>query len=90
MSSRCEVSGEASPAEALPESYTIHWVARRKAQVVEAVRRGLLSFDEACSRYKLSVEEFREWRRAFTSDSVTGRRSTRPKRDQRAARRKLT
>jgi len=36
----------------------MRWVIRRKAQVVAAVRGGLLSLEEACSRYMLTVEEF--------------------------------
>jgi hypothetical protein len=36
----------------LPPSNTRRWVIRRKAEVVAAVRGGLLSLDEACQRYK--------------------------------------
>ena len=32
---------------------------RRKAEVVAAVRGGLLSLEEACSRYALNSDEFR-------------------------------
>ena len=42
----------------LPPPSTKRWVIRRKAQVVAAVRGGLLSLEEACSRYTLTVEEF--------------------------------
>ncbi len=38
---------------------TKRWVIRRKAEVVAAVRGGLLSLEEACARYTLTVEEFR-------------------------------
>lgn len=58
--------------ELLPKSHTVHWVARRKALVVQAVRRGWLSLDDACTRYKLSFEEFLEWQRAFSSGGVNG------------------
>ena len=37
------------------------WVIRRKAEVVAAVRDGLLTLEEACSRYMLTVEEFLSW-----------------------------
>ena len=37
----------------LPTPGTKRWVARRKAEVVAAVRGGLLSLEEACSRYTL-------------------------------------
>lgn len=41
----------------LPSSDTIYWVSRRKAEVLAAIDGGLLSFDEACDRYRLSNEE---------------------------------
>jgi hypothetical protein len=34
----------------LPDRNTKRWVSRRKAQVVAAVRGGLLSLEDACSR----------------------------------------
>ena len=37
----------------LPPPSTKRWVIRRKAEVVAAVRGGLLSLEEACSRYTL-------------------------------------
>jgi hypothetical protein len=64
----------------LPKSNAVHWVARRKAQVVRAVRKGWLSLDEARRRYKLSFEEFLEWQRAFSSDGVSGLSSRRSER----------
>ena len=36
-----------------PSPDTTHWVIRRKTEVVAAVRGGLLSLEEACSRYAL-------------------------------------
>ena len=42
----------------LPPTNTRRWVIRRKAEVVAAVRGGLLTFDDACDRYKLTSEEF--------------------------------
>ncbi|MDB5692356.1 MAG: hypothetical protein JWO81_1419 [Alphaproteobacteria bacterium] len=50
---------------ALPPANTRRWVARRKALVVEAIQSGRLSLDEAWRRYRLSVEEFGAWKRAF-------------------------
>jgi Protein of unknown function (DUF1153) len=41
----------------LPAPGAMRWVIRRKAEVVAAVRGGLLSLEEACSRYELSVDE---------------------------------
>ena len=52
----------------LPSPKTRRWVARRKASVVAAVRSGLISLDEACLRYTLSVEEYLSWERAIERD----------------------
>src|SRR5215831_9884287 len=41
----------------LPPPGTKRWVPRRKAEVVAAVRGGLLSLQEACSRYSLTVDD---------------------------------
>ncbi|MDE3027445.1 MAG: DUF1153 domain-containing protein [Paracoccaceae bacterium] len=49
----------------LPPVETRRWVASRKAVVVKAVAHGLLSREEALSRYALSVEEFELWRLAI-------------------------
>ena len=43
----------------LPPPTTKRWVISRKAEVVAAVRGGLLSLEEACARYTLTVEEFK-------------------------------
>ena len=56
----------------LPPANTRRWVARRKAEVVAAVRGGLLSFDEASKRYALSLEEFLGWQRAITLHGLAG------------------
>lgn len=48
------------------------WVARRKAEVVAAVCGGLLSLEEACRRYALSVEEFQSWQKALDRDGLDG------------------
>ena len=42
----------------LPPSNTDRWVIRRKAEVVAAVRGGLLSLDDALAKYRLTAEEF--------------------------------
>jgi hypothetical protein len=61
----------------LPPPYTKRWVIRRKAEVVAGVRAGLLSLEEACRRYKLSIEEFLSWQRLIESHGVAGLRATR-------------
>src|SRR3954452_20909127 len=61
----------------LPPPDTKHWVPRRKAIVVTAVRLGLLSIQDACARYNLSLEEFLAWQRALNQYGVPGLRTTR-------------
>ena len=61
----------------LPPPSTKRWVIRRKAEVVAAVRGGLLSLDEACSRYTLTVDEFLSWQMSIDQHGLAGLRTTR-------------
>ena len=61
----------------LPPKDTKRWVIRRKAEVVAAVRGGLLSLEEACDRYKLTVDEFLSWQRSIDRHGLPGLRATR-------------
>ena len=61
----------------LPAPNTTRWVIRRKAQVVNAVKSGLISIDEACERYSLSIEEFSSWQKAMKIHGSRGLRATR-------------
>lgn len=61
----------------LPPSSTKRWVIRRKAEVVAAVRGGLLSLEEACSRYTLTVDEFLSWQTSLDELGMRGLRTTR-------------
>jgi Protein of unknown function (DUF1153) len=61
----------------LPLPGTKRWVIRRKAQVVAAVRGGLLSLDEACSRYRLTADEFLSWQSSIEEHGLAGLRATR-------------
>ena len=61
----------------LPPPETRRWVIRRKAAVVHAVRSGMMSLDEACARYNLSVEEFLSWQRLIDRHGLRGLRTTR-------------
>lgn len=61
----------------LPPANTRRWVVRRKAEVVAAVNGGLLSIDEACARYDLTLEEFAGWQRAVDRSGMPGLRVTR-------------
>ena len=60
----------------LPDSKTRWWVIMRKAQVVAAVRGGLLSLDDACSRYRLTVDELLNWQQSIDSHGLAVLRTT--------------
>ncbi|MQT12079.1 CtrA inhibitor SciP [Segnochrobactrum spirostomi] len=61
----------------LPPGNTQRWVIRRKAEVVAAVRGGLLSLEEACSRYTLTIDEFLSWQALIDRHGLAGLRATR-------------
>jgi hypothetical protein len=61
----------------LPPPSTKRWVIRRKAEVVAAVRGGLLSLEDACSRYTLTVDEFLSWQMSIDQHGLAGLRTTR-------------
>jgi hypothetical protein len=61
----------------LPAATTNRWVIRRKAIVVAAVRGGLISVEEACSRYRLTVEELLSWQSSIDHYGLPGLRTTR-------------
>jgi hypothetical protein len=61
----------------LPAPGTKRWVIRRKAEVVAAVRGGLLSLEEACRRYMLTVDEFLSWQSSIDRHGLAGLRTTR-------------
>ncbi len=69
--------GVTTAISALPPPTTKRWVIRRKAAVVTAVRAGVLTLEEACQRYHLSVEEFLSWQRLIDRHGMRGLRATR-------------
>lgn len=69
--------GESLTLDSLPPASTTRWVVRRKAEVVAAVNGGLLTVDEACARYSLTLEEFAGWQRAIDRAGMPGLRVTR-------------
>jgi hypothetical protein len=74
LQTRPAVGAERASIAALPPVGTRRWVARRKAQVVEAVMANMLKLDEALRRYELSIEEFSAWKRRFYRSGVDGLR----------------
>lgn len=81
------IDGRRLRIEDLPPPGTRRWVIRRKAEVVAGVRAGLISLEEACARYTLSVEEFLSWQRSIDRHGMRGLRTTRLQ-DYRAAARR--
>ena len=75
----CVIGPDGSPLsiDNLPAPKTIRWVASRKAQVVAAVRGGLLSLEQACERYNLTVDEFMLWEKSVDRNGLAGLRVTR-------------
>lgn len=69
--------GQPLTLDSLPPPNTRRWVVRRKAEVIAAIRGGLLTEAEACARYQLSPEELDLWSRSFERDGVPGLRVTR-------------
>ena len=60
----------------LPSPDTKRWVIRRKAEVVAGIRTGLITIEEACERYTLSIEELHCWQRLIDTHGVRGLRTT--------------
>lgn len=69
--------GEPLTLETLPPASTKRWVVRRKAEVVAAVKGGLLTVEEVCLRYGLTQEEFAGWQHAIDRSGMPGLRVTR-------------
>lgn len=61
----------------LPPAGCSRWVIRRKAEVVAAVRGGLLTLEDALERYTLTSEEFLAWQRSIARHGMAGLRVTR-------------
>jgi hypothetical protein len=56
----------------LPAPGTQRWVIRRKAVVVAAIRGGLISLEEACTRYALTADEFLDWQYSIDRHGLLG------------------
>jgi len=69
--------GEPLTLDSLPPPGTTRWVVRRKAEVIAAVNGGLLSINDVCERYNLTLEEFASWQRAVDRSGMPGLRVTR-------------
>lgn len=70
-------TGEPLTLNDLPSANTGRWVIRRKAEVVAAVRGGLIELDAALERYGLTTEEFEAWQASIERHGMAGLRTTR-------------
>lgn len=68
--------GRRLTAENLPPPETKRWVTRRKAEVVAAVRGGLITLDDACKKWSLTEEELASWQRLFDRGGLKDLRAT--------------
>ena len=77
--------GEPLTVDTLPPADTVRWVPRRKAQVVCAIRGGLISRQEACDRYGISDAELFSWEKLLDDHGLRALRVTRTQRYRQAA-----
>ncbi len=61
----------------LPPADTTRWVVRRKAEVIAAIKGGLLSQEQAIDYYNLTLEEFNSWIEKIDEYGIAGLRTTR-------------
>ena len=73
---RASLSSSDAQAE-LPPPNTRRWTFRQKGALLEAIRRGAITAEEARERYGLSVEELDAWQRDFERHGLYGLRATR-------------
>lgn len=72
-----ESLGEPVTAETLPPAGTLRWMPHRKAQVVCAIRDGIITREEACRRYDISNAELFTWERLLDEDGIRALQITR-------------
>jgi len=61
----------------LPEPRPLRCTIRNKAAILEALREGRLSRDDACARYELSSAELDQWLMGFAELGRNGLKLTR-------------
>jgi DNA-binding response OmpR family regulator len=67
-----ETPKRASRVTAPPRTNENRWTFRQKATVVEAIRHGVLSIEEACERYRISLKELTAWEAAIDERGKRG------------------
>lgn len=64
----------------LPSTNLKRWLPSHKASIATVVRGGLISADEVCKRYKLTLEELKMWEQALADHGLDGLRNSRIRR----------
>lgn len=64
----------------LPPADTQRWVKSRKVAVIQAIQRGQLTEEQACTRYNLSPEELQSWKHLLKRHGPDALRTTHLKR----------
>jgi hypothetical protein len=64
----------------LPPCDLKHWLPGHKAKIATAVRGGLITADEVCKRYKLTLEELETWEQSLASGGIDALRVSRSRR----------
>lgn len=54
---------------------SVRWTSRRKSELLERLREGELTRDEACTLYGLSEAEISEWERRLEAGGVRALRA---------------
>ncbi len=62
--------------DSLPPRSTTRWVKSRKLAVIQAIREGKLTEEEACAYYDLSPEELDSWARMVDRHGPDALRAT--------------
>lgn len=69
-------NGEPITRDSLPSSASTRWVTSRKAQLIAAIRGGIITIEEASQRYCLTIDELSEWQASFDKHGKRGLRAT--------------
>ena len=64
----------------LPAPWSKRWSPQGKAAIVAAVRGRILTLDEACEQYEVSIEEYLAWQHGIDLLGLAGLRVTGPQR----------
>ena len=70
------LSGQPLISKDLPTSHHVRWVVGRKAELIAAIRGGLITMEDACERYRLSAEELATWSNSLERHGLCGLRCT--------------